>query len=260
MIAGDPWEALEREIAAWEAAGRAATLWWRDDDAGDAVPALHRLLDLSARFGVPVALASVPAAVTEALARRVAATPTATVLQHGYAHTNHAPAGAKGAELGPERPAPIVVAELAQGWQILERHFGSRFFPAMVPPWNRMAPYLAPYLAELRYRGLSQFQPRGRAEPVRGLVQVNTHADILTWKPKPARAAGDAKIMADLVGHLAARRAGAADPAEATGVLTHHLAHDEPAWAFLEKLLARTAGRKGLAWIDAAAAFAPARP
>jgi hypothetical protein len=259
MIAGDPWEALEREIAAWAALGRTATLWWRDDDAGDAVPALHRLLDLSQRHGAPIALASVPARVTPALAKRVAETPTATVLQHGYAHTNHAPAGAKGAELGPERPAPIVVGELAQGWQILEAHFGPRFFPAMVPPWNRMAPYLPPYLAELRYRGLSQFLPRTRAEPVRGLVQVNTHADLLSWKPKPARCSGDAKIMADLVGHLAARRAGTADPAEATGVLTHHMAHDEAAWTFMEKLLAHTAGRRGVAWLDAATAFAPGR-
>ena len=38
------WDRLEREIDAWAAAGREATLWWRDDDAVAATAELERLL------------------------------------------------------------------------------------------------------------------------------------------------------------------------------------------------------------------------
>jgi hypothetical protein len=178
------------------------------------------------------------------------------VLQHGYAHANYAPAGQKKFELGPERPAPIVVAELAQGWQLLEARFGARFAPVLVPPWNRMAPYLPPYLAELRYRGLSQFGPRARRRPVRGLLQVNTHVDIVHWKGPAPRFAGEAKLVEEFVLHLAARRSGEADADEPTGLLTHHAAQDEACWAFLDALFRRLAGHAAVRWLAAPDIFA----
>ena len=60
-----------------------------------------------------------------------------------------------------------------------------------------------------------------------------------------------------LIGHLSARRTGGVpDPAEPTGLLTHHLAHDAAAWDFVETLLERTSGHAGARWLDAAAIFA----
>lgn len=185
MSEQEAWVRLEAELAAWRAAGRVATLWWRDDDAGPLTPALRRLLALAEKHAVPLALATVPAwATAETAAAAAAAFAGLAIVQHGYAHANYAPEGQKKFELGPERPAAIVVAELAQGWQRLEELFGARFWPALVPPWNRMAAYLPPYLAELRYRGLSQFGVRSRREPVKGLVQANTHVDIVFWKAR----------------------------------------------------------------------------
>lgn len=257
MSEAEAWARLDAELAAWRQAGRAATLWWRDDDAGDATPALRRLVALAEVHAVPLALATVPAWATPALAAAVkeAGAPV-SVLQHGYAHANHAPAGEKKFELGPERPAPVVVAELAQGWQILEAAFGAQFVPVMVPPWNRMAPYLPPYLAELRYGGVSQFGPRARRLPARGLVQANTHVDIVHWKGPAPRFAGEAKLVDEFVRHLAARRSGAADAGEPTGLLTHHAAHDEACWAFLETLFRRLAGRAAVQWLAAPRVFA----
>jgi len=253
----EAWTRLDAELAAWRAAGRAATLWWRDDDAGDATPALRRLVALAEAHAVPLALATVPAWATPALAAAAqAAGEIVTVLQHGYAHANYAPAGQKKFELGPERPAPIVVAELAQGWQLLEARFGAQFWPALVPPWNRMAPYLPPYLAELRYRGLSQFGPRARRLPVRGLVQVNAHVDIVHWKGPAPRFAGEAKLVDAFVLHLAARRSGEADRDEPTGLLTHHAAHDEACWAFVEALFRRLAAHAAVRWLAAPRVFA----
>jgi hypothetical protein len=257
VSACESWSRLLGELRAWERVGRAATLWWRDDDAGDASPALLRLLSLAERFGLPLALATVPAWATPALAKAVRLPgPLVTVLQHGYAHANHAPLGEKKCELGPERPAAIVVAELGAGWSRLEELFGGQLWPGIVPPWNRLAVYLPPYLAELRYRGLSQFGPRAKRLPVRGLVQANTHVDIVHWKGPAPRFAGAAKLFDELAGHLAARRTQGVDASEATGLLTHHAAHDDDCWVFLETLFERLARHPAVQWLPSAGVFA----
>jgi len=259
MSEADAWARLDAELDTWTAEGRAATFWWRDDDAGEATPALISLLDLAERTEAPLALATVPAWATPALATAVARLgDRVAVLQHGYAHANYAPLGQKKFELGPERPAAVVVAEIAQGWQLLEAKFGAQFWPALVPPWNRMAPYLPPFVAELRYRGLSQFGPRARRQPVRGLVQANTHVDIVYWKgPKP-RFAGAPKLIDEFVLHLAARRAGEVDRDEPTGLLTHHAAHDEACWTFLDALFERLGRHAAVRWLAAPRVFADA--
>lgn len=257
MSEAEAWARLGAELDAWKDAGRSATLWWRDDDAGDATAPLHRLIALAQRHEAPLGLATVPAWATPALADAVnRAGPIVTVLQHGYAHANHAPLGQKKFELGPERPAPIVVAELAQGWQLLEQRFGARVWPALVPPWNRMAPYLPPFIAELRFKGLSQFGPRTRRQPVKGLTQVNTHVDIVHWKGPAPRFAGAAKLIDEFTLHLSARRSGKDDPDEATGLLTHHAAHDAACWDFLEALFERLKQHAAVRWLAAPAVFA----
>ncbi len=250
----EAWLRLEAELAHW-AAGPKATLWWRDDDAGAPSEPLDRLLAAASRSGLPLALAVVPGWAGRGTAAMLGHAAAVAVVQHGYAHANHAPDGEKTSELGPERPAAIVVAELAAGWQQLETLFGTRCYQALVPPWNRMAPYLPPYLAELRYKGVSQFGPRVRAEPVRGLVQSNTHVDIINWKSDPPCFAGTVKSLDGLTAHLAARRNGSADHAEPTGLLTHHAAHDGASWAFLDALLDRLARHRAVEWLGAAAVF-----
>ncbi len=258
MNEGEAWARLDAELDAWSGAGRKATLWWRDDDAGALTPALNGLFALADRHRLPLILATVPAWATKDMAAAALAHETVDVVQHGYAHANHAPLGERKAELGAERPSAIVVAELAEGWQRLETLFGDRFFPALVPPWNRMAPSLPPFIAELRYKGVSQFGPRGRREPVRGLTQSNTHVDIVHWKSTPPRFAGAAKLIDEFVLHLAARRRGEADAAEPTGLLTHHAAHDAACWTFLEALLTRLARHRAIEWHGAAAVFGAA--
>ncbi|HTB41724.1 MAG TPA: polysaccharide deacetylase, partial [Reyranella sp.] len=148
------WHALGEEATRWQESGRTAQLWWRDDDAADSEPALDRLLVLHRATRVPLALAVVPAHATPALADRLAAEPGVDLLQHGYAHLNHAAPGEKKAELGPHRPAMVVLGELGTGWLALERLFGDRALSVMVPPWNRIAPALVPTLPEIGFSGL----------------------------------------------------------------------------------------------------------
>ena len=229
------WDALAGELDAWGAAGRTATFWWRDDDATAPSPELDALLDTAA--SAPVALAVVPHGASEDLPGRLAGAPNVTVLQHGYAHANHAPEGEKKVELGPHRRADHVIAELATGQDRLDRLFGDRFLPVLVPPWNRIAPYLVPMLPEMRYRGLSTFAPRRRAQPVAGFPQVNAHVDLIDWRGSRAFV-GAEPALAAAIQHLSDRREGRADPEEATGILTHHLVQNADSWAFTGRLLA----------------------
>ena len=134
------WLALADEIAHWRDAGRDAELWWRDDDAADATPALERLLALKVETAVPLALAVVPALATPDLAARLDGLSAVDVMQHGYSHTNHAPPTDKKCELGPHRPAMLVLGELGTGRMALERLFGARPLPVLVPPWNVTPP------------------------------------------------------------------------------------------------------------------------
>ena len=229
------WQALADEAARWRDAGRTAELWWRDDDAIDVGSSLDRLLAIVRDTGTPLALAVVPAQATSALATRLADEPDVDVLQHGYAHTNHAVAPDKKIEVGVQRPAMLTLGELATGWMALERLFGPRALPVMVPPWNRIAPVLVPTLPEIGYRGLSTFGPRLRVHPVRGLLQVNTHVDLIDWKGGRVFA-GEETVLAGLVTALAQARSGGGEP---IGILSHHLAMDAGAWDFLRSLWER---------------------
>ena len=226
------WQALDEEAARWQEAGRTAQLWWRDDDAAGSGPALDRLLGLHRQTDTPLSLAVVPAHATPALANRLAAEPGVDLLQHGYAHLNHAAPGEKKAELGPHRPAMIVLGELGTGWLALERLFGGRALSVMVPPWNRIAPVLVPTLPEIGFSGLSTFGPRRRPRPVRGLLQINTHVDLIDWKSGRSFA-GEAAVLGALVAALAHARTVSDEP---VGLLSHHLAMDGRAWDFLRSM------------------------
>jgi hypothetical protein len=248
------WDRLDRELAAWAAEGREATFWWRDDDAVAVTPALDRLLRLTERGGIPLALAVIPAPAELRLAERLATQPQAVVLQHGYAHRNHAPAGMRAVECGGARPLDAVAGELALGRERLHALFSGCFLPVLVPPWNRIDAALPSRLPALGFVGLSTWGAREAAEASAGLPQVHTHADPVAWR-KGRVFGGAERVVQAIADHLQARREGRADPQEPTGVLTHHLVHDEPGWAFLEELVQRLSRRAGLRWVAPAEAF-----
>lgn len=241
------WCALEAELGRWVAAGRRATLWWRDDDAREPSPALDRLLALVQRSAVPLGLAVVPEGCGRALAARLRGVAEVRVLLHGWSHLNHAPAGAKSSELGGHRPLADEQADLGRGLDRLRSTFADRLLPVLVPPWNRISPALVASLPRLGLRGLSTFAPRTAASPCPGLVQVNTHVDPVAWRAGRGFR-GAWAVLGDLVAHLAARREGRADADEPTGILTHHLDHDAVGWAFVERLVVRLAGHPAVRW------------
>ena len=239
------WRTFQEEIARWAESGRAVEFWWRDDDASRADPALTRLLGLSQKMSIPLALAAIPA-LSEGEAFQGLA-PLVCVLQHGTDHANRAAAGEKKTEFPASEPVPSALVRLDAARRHLEAIAGSRFLPVLAPPWNRMPDRLASQLAGAGLRGLSQYGPRSRTESAPGVPQINTHVDIIAWRADRAFV-GEEQALSAASSHLAAKRLGTADPREATGWLTHHAVHDESAWTFLERLFESTRGLPAVAW------------
>ncbi len=231
----------------WAGAGRQARFWLRDDDAVAPTPALDRLLALGAGHGVPLTLAVIPQPTGQALADRLEGLDVEVAL-HGWSHADHAAQGRKSCELGPERPAPVVLAELATGLAQLRRLHGARAVPVLVPPWNRIDPALIQQLAALGFRGLSVFGPEAEGAPVR----INAHVDLIDWRGH--RGARDtAALVADLVARLDAVQGSGAH----VGFMTHHLVHDAAAWGFMDRLFALTVPHAGCRWTGLSSLLAP---
>ncbi|MGI9493032.1 MAG: hypothetical protein ACR2QF_11600, partial [Geminicoccaceae bacterium] len=175
------WADLENSLDAAARRGETIRFWWRDDDAGRSHPALYRLLDLAERQAAPIAVAVVPAWLESETQGTIAGAAQATVLQHGYAHVNHAAKRAKSIELGGREPEQIL-DELREGFGILEDAFGSAYLPVLVPPWNRIDKALVPTLKSIGYTGLSVYGPRRALEAAPGVGLVNTHLDPVDWR------------------------------------------------------------------------------
>lgn len=242
------WAALEGELDAWSEAGQTATLWWRDDDAVAATAALDRLIRTAA--GLPLGLAVIPAGAQEGLARRLEGVATVAVLQHGYSHANNAPAPQKKCEFPAGRDLSTGLGELRRGRERLAALFGGRSRPLLVPPWNRIDPALASRLPEIGIAALSTYGRRRPSTGPRNLLMVNTHVDVIDWHGSRGFL-GEEACLALMIDHLRDRRLMQTDMAETTGLLTHHLVHDEACWVFLAELARRTARHPAVRWLDA---------
>ncbi|MBK0327388.1 polysaccharide deacetylase family protein [Rhodobacteraceae bacterium F11138] len=242
------WSQLDRELAAWRDLGLCLPLWWRDDDATEPTPALKRLSQMSARLGLPVHLAVIPARAQQALADRMA--PGLIPVVHGWSHVSHAPPGEKKAEFGAHRPVAHLRADASRGLDRLRGLFGKRLGTMFVPPWNRVSDTLLPQLAGLGFTSVSTFTPRRAPQCAPGLARINTHLDPIAWRA--GRGLVDPQILiAQVADQLADRREGRADNSEPYGVLTHHLVHDDGTWTFTESLLSRLLAGPAHPWTAA---------
>lgn len=247
-----PWRAFADELARWRDAGRTVEFWWRDDDAARPDPALARLQALARRTATPLALAVIPMRAAQEVFDGIEA--NVAILLHGTDHRNRAGAGEKKTEFPASESALDAVARLAAARERLAAWAKGRFAPVLAPPWNRLPGSLAAHLAAAGLRGLSQYGARARAEAAPGIVQVNTHVDLIAWRAGRGFA-GEQSVLGAAVRHLAAKREGRADAAEPTGWLSHHAVHDEAAWAFLERLFETARESAGVRWLGAGELF-----
>ncbi|WP_417838713.1 polysaccharide deacetylase family protein [Tritonibacter scottomollicae] len=232
------WNALDAELEHWTAQDLRLPLWWRDDDAIAPSDALVRLEALATQLDLPVHLAVIPEGAVADLVTSVQQSSHLVPVVHGWAHQNHAGAAKKKCEFPSTRPVDQALADAEDGMERLKQLFGTSLQPMFVPPWNRISPAMLPWLAGLGFAALSTYGTRKRVQAAPGLMQINTHVDPIDWKGSRGLAAED-EILARLVAHLEARRAGTQDRAEPLGLLTHHLVHDDQVWEFCETLLTR---------------------
>jgi hypothetical protein len=220
---------LGPELARWKAAGHAPAFWWRDDDARRVTPALDRLLDLSVRFEAPITIAAVPDGDIASLVKACLVLPGVELAIHGFRHENRAPPGWPSGEVNDLDRLADVMSDLGTAIDLFRRAgVTPRLF---VPPWNNAHPVLKQALG-LRGLALSSYgEMRGEAEPDR----LDAHLDLMRWKPR-ARFRGALRFLLRARRLLAERRTKRAWD-QPLGLLTHHLDHDEPAWAFLEAFL-----------------------
>lgn len=240
------WHALQSELDAWSEDGRTATLWWRDDDAVTETRALSRLCDVAGAHGVGLCIAAIPADVRPDILARNDWPDGSAILQHGYAHQNHAPDGEKKSEFGADRGTDDIVSDLGRGWSVISRSLNA--LAAFVPPWNRIGNNVIKALPDLGFFGLSTFGPRKQTMPVGGLYQTNTHVDPIDWRGHRGYVGDDAAIS-QMIAHLSARRTGSVDAMEPTGILTHHLVHDDACWRFVETIAQTVADHPAARWL-----------
>jgi hypothetical protein len=239
----DIWRPVFQALDAWHATGLRAPLWLRDDDAVEPTPALERLIVLTTRHSIPLALAVVPATAGKALAQKVRTATHLTPLVHGWAHRNHAPEGEKKQEFGPHRPVEAMHRELSLAVSRMREVFAEQMVPIFVPPWNRIAAELVPTLGELGYAALSTF---GVAlDDTRGIPEINTHIDIIDFRGT-RRCREHGVLAREIAVALAHSLSHGRYP---VGILSHHLVHDELAFDFLEALFSLASQES---WLPAA--------
>lgn len=293
------WARLDQALTRLHAAGHQLPLWWRDDDAVMATPRLDQLLDLARRYHLPLALAVVPGLVVSgstetSLVQRLNGfspdgppdRPEVVILQHGWAHQNHAGSDAKKCEYPATRDPEVCFAELSQGQTRLKTLFGSQFLPVLVPPWNRFASGLIPSLVAHGFIGLSggpsgfpdsDRPSSGGAPPLR---QAHTTIDPVDWASRRNPASSGTGLrplslrpVAAILDHMIAPIEAALAPQtpappfpqtampkiqmpqapflQPLGILTHHLIHEAALWAFLDQLFLRLTRHPAVRFVSA---------
>lgn len=249
----EPWQEFLDEVERSRDAGVAVEFWWRDDDASRETPELTRLLVLAQDSGLPLALAVIPHLVQ---AQAFVPWPSnASVLQHGLEHVNRASAKQKKSEFPESEAGQAALARLWQGQALLRETLAVPVLPVLAPPWNRFPASWAGALAAQGYRGLSTFTPRRQAFPVEGLIQVNTHIDIVDWRNGKVFV-GERQALALACEQIQLRRSGVLDHKEPIGWLTHHAVQQEASWTFLTRLFQATKELPGLRWLEPVEVFA----
>jgi hypothetical protein len=236
MIETALWALIDVEAGAWRRSGHTPRLWWRDDDVRVPSDSLEHLLLLADRHRAPVALATIPDADLAALADALSAYPRVKVIQHGCDHVDRNRGGGMSSEFAPDAAPADIAATIAAGWGRLS--IIRRTIPVYAPPWNVLLPNTREALQSTPLRAVSVYGASTANDD--GLPEINTHIDIMKWRP--ARFRGEPEILIRLWRQLRARRLGGRWE-EPIGLLTHHKNLDPAAWSFLERLLGRLDAR-----------------
>ncbi|CAE6853530.1 hypothetical protein R69658_07280 [Paraburkholderia aspalathi] len=211
-------QALDDELYVWSRMRRRPCFWWRDDDAYHdslALQSLRKLLETQFLF-----LAVIPGLLSVDLVRMIEPGAPVRVLQHGWAHTNHAASGENPSEFPPHRPLGAIERELRAGQAILSGAFPGIFHRVFVPPWHRCANWILRDAVRLGFEGISLQSPLfpllKRGYP----GETNIDIDLCDWTCNGAFI-GTERLAVLLVRALKLRRDWQQQDTP-VGILSHH--------------------------------------
>jgi len=117
-------------------------LFIRDDDVKVFTPQFIEIFYLFKKYKIPVIYAVIPKGVDEKtvsfLNKEKQKNPgLLDIIQHGFQHTNYAPAGIPKYEFGDRRTYAQQKADILRGLKKMQRLFGKNFTPAFTPPYHK---------------------------------------------------------------------------------------------------------------------------
>jgi peptidoglycan/xylan/chitin deacetylase (PgdA/CDA1 family) len=202
-------------------------LFIRNDDVSDDEPRLRQLLALGEKHRVPLTLAVIPGLLTEGAIELLNQQDDLIELQqHGWQHTNHETCGKK-CEFGASRDNAAQHADLAAGQARMNEAFGTRWFPAFTPPWNRCTAATAQGLIDLSFCALSRDVSQASFDDPR-LPEFPVTLDLFRWR------GGAALRPSDELHQELARQIRHTDR---IGMMLHHQVMDDAAFALLDEWL-----------------------
>ncbi len=237
---------LEAELSLWAHAGLVVPLWWRDDDAVAATPALDRLLALLSPAGAAVALAVIPSRADASLRRFVGA--GCTIWQHGWSHTFY-----DNGEFGDGRDLTAMRRDALAGQRALDALFGPGGWQRVfVPPNHCLSLEFKSSIHDLGFLGVSAGVPLTAHLP--GVREVNADVDVMDW---PAGALLPDPVLYEAVASaLAERRTDTCAVTKPLGILTHHLAFRDNDWTRVARLIRYLSAHSSIRFVHPSSLFA----
>jgi hypothetical protein len=208
-------------------------LFFRADDIGAGGRPFQALCRLFRDHHIPLAMAVVPAWLTDIRTKQLfAAAPIDEPLwgwhQHGWRHVNSQRTGEK-SEFGEQRPAEKQWRDICMGLKKMNEIFGERLLPVFTPPWNRLPTATLRILQELGFKAVSMTKPfPSNMKASIGLKNLRIQIDLHTRKAKD----GHADFLS-LLGELS----GLMNKKEPVGIMLHHQRMTLFAFEFLNELL-----------------------
>ena len=222
---------LELSLQKRQVEGKPIQVFFRDDDVDEEEESLRRLLGIFFTRMIPVSLAVIPGRLTDRAIKlldgyRGDRPDLIELNQHGWRHINHETSGRK-SEFGASRDFQAQLDDIMQGKSKMIEAFGSDWFPAFIPPWNRCT--------EVTYRALDQSAllvlSKGKGGPTfegYRMREIPITLDMYRWQNGPAM-----KPQYEIVSDLKAQ----VKRGERVGILLHHRVMTDEAFSFLESLL-----------------------
>jgi len=205
-------------------------LFFRADDVAVPGKNFNRLMDLFAKYGVPLSLAIVPAWLTaprwQYLNSFEKKNPSRWCWhQHGWRHSNHETEGKK-QEFGDTRSLAQITHDLLRGKRRLEQLMAEAFYPVFTPPWNRCGANALQALKEQGYAAVSRSRGSKPSAPG-GVPDFYVNVDLHTRKGRDP-AAGWHNLLGEFEQAVASGFC---------GIMIHHQLMNTVAFDFLEILL-----------------------